>query len=145
MAVVRDLLARKGTDVVSIQPTASVLEAARLMNDRGVGGVVVVDEANALLGIFTERDILRRVVAAGLPPETTKVADVFTRDIITCTPEMNVEEVGSLMTTRRVRHLPVIDAGGLHGVVTIGDLLAHRLSDQETTIQHLNSYVFDMR
>ena len=145
MPVVRDLLARKGTDVVSIQPNATVLEAARLMNDRGVGGVVVVDEANALLGIFTERDILRRVVAAGLPPETTKVADVFTRDIITCTPEMNVEEVGSLMTTRRVRHLPVVDAGGLHGVVTIGDLLAHRLSDQETTIQHLNSYVFDMR
>jgi CBS domain-containing protein len=145
MPVVRDLLARKGTDVVSIQPTATVLEAARLMNDRGVGGVVVVDEANALLGIFTERDILRRVVAAGLPPETTKVADVFTRDIITCTPEMNVEEVGSLMTTRRVRHLPVVDAGGLHGVVTIGDLLAHRLSDQESTIQHLNSYVFDMR
>ena len=145
MAVVRDLLARKGTDVVSIQPTASVLEAARLMNDRGVGGVVVVDEDNALLGIFTERDILRRVVAAGLPPETTSVADVFTRDIVTCTPDMNVEEIGSIMTTRRVRHLPVVDARGLHGVVTIGDLLAHRLSDQETTIQHLNSYVFDMR
>ena len=145
MAVVRDLLARKGTDVVSIQPTASVLEAARLMNDRGVGGVVVVDEANSLLGIFTERDILRRVVAASLPPETTRVADVFTRDIVTCSPDMNVEEIGAIMTTRRVRHLPVVDAGVLHGVVTIGDLLAHRLSDQETTIQHLNSYVFDMR
>jgi CBS domain-containing protein len=145
MAVVRDLLARKGTDVVSIQPTASVLEAARLMNDRGVGGVVVVDEANSLLGIFTERDILRRVVAAGLPPETTSVADVFTRDIVTCTPDMNVEEIGAIMSTRRVRHLPVVDVLGLHGVVTIGDLLAHRLSDQETTIQHLNSYVFDMR
>ena len=145
MAVVRDLLARKGTDVVSIQPTATVLEAARLMNDRGVGGVVVVDEANALLGIFTERDILRRVVAAGLPPETTSVADVFTRDIVTCAPDMNVEEIGMIMTTRRVRHLPVVDERGLHGVVTIGDLLAHRLSDQETTIQHLNSYVFDMR
>jgi CBS domain-containing protein len=145
MAVVRDLLARKGTDVVSIQPTATVLEAARLMNDRGVGGVVVVDEANSLLGIFTERDILRRVVAAGLPPETTSVADVFTRDIVTCTPDMNVEEIGAIMSTRRVRHLPVVDVLGLHGVVTIGDLLAHRLSDQETTIQHLNSYVFDMR
>jgi len=145
MAVVRDLLARKGTDVVSIQPTATVLEAARLMNDRGVGGVVVVDEANALLGIFTERDILRRVVAAGLPPETTSVADVFTRDIVTCTPDMNVDEIGAIMSTRRVRHLPVVDVTGLHGVVTIGDLLAHRLSDQETTIQHLNSYVFDMR
>ena len=145
MAVVRDLLARKGTDVVSIQPSASVLEAARLMNDRGVGGVVVVDETHSLIGIFTERDILRRVVAAGLPPETTRVADVFTRDIVTCSPDMNVEEIGSIMTTRRVRHLPVVDAGGLRGVVTIGDLLAHRLSDQETTIQHLNSYVFDMR
>jgi len=145
MAVVRDLLARKGTDVVSIQPTATVLEAARLMNDRGVGGVVVVDDANSLLGIFTERDILRRVVAGGLPPETTQVADVFTRDIVTCAPDMNVEEIGMIMTTRRVRHLPVVDERGLHGVVTIGDLLAHRLSDQETTIQHLNSYVFDMR
>ena len=145
MAVVRDLLARKGTDVVSIQPTATVLEAARLMNDRGVGGVVVVNEANSLLGIFTERDILRRVVAVGLPPETTSVAAVFTRDIVTCSPDMNVEEIGSIMSTRRVRHLPVVDERGLHGVVTIGDLLAHRLSDQETTIQHLNSYVFDMR
>ena len=145
MAVVRDLLNRKGTDVVSIAPTASVLDAARLMNDRGVGGVLVVDESKRLLGIFTERDILRRVVAAGLPPETTSVADVFTRDIVTCTPDMNVEEIGSIMSTRRVRHLPVVDVLGLHGVVTIGDLLAHRLSDQESTIQHLNSYVFDMR
>ena len=145
MAVVRDLLNRKGTNIVSVAPTATVLEAARLMNDRSVGGVLVVDDTGALLGIFTERDILRRVVAAGLPPETTSVADVFTRDIVTCTPDMNVDEIGSIMTTRRVRHLPVVDVVGLHGVVTIGDLLAHRLSDQETTIQHLNSYVFDMR
>ena len=145
MPVVRDLLARKGTDVVSITPSASVLEAARLMNDRSVGGLVVVDEAGALLGIFTERDILRRVVAANLSAETTKVADVFTRDIITCVPETTVDECGAIMSNRRVRHLPVVDAGGLHGVVTIGDLLAHRVSDQETTIQHLNSYVFDMR
>ena len=145
MAVVRDLLARKGTDVVSIAPTASVLEAAQLMNERSVGGVLVVDEAGALLGIFTERDILRRVVAANLSPETTKVADVFTRDVVTCIPETSVDECGAIMSNRRVRHLPVVDARGLHGVVTIGDLLAHRLSDQETTIQHLNSYVFDTR
>ncbi len=145
MAVVRDLLNRKGTDIVSVQPTASVLEAARLMNDRSVGGLLVVDEAGALLGIFTERDILRRVVAAGLPPESTKVADVFTRDVVTCVPETSVDECGAIMSGRRVRHLPVVDTRGLHGVVTIGDLLAHRVSEQETTIQHLNSYVFDMR
>ena len=145
MAVVRDLLARKGTDVVSIAPTATVLEAAQLMNERSVGGVLVVDEAKQLLGIFTERDILRRVVVAGLRPESTTVAEVFTKAIVTCPPETSVDECGAIMTSRRVRHLPVVDANGLHGVVTIGDLLAHRVSDQETTIQHLNSYVFDMR
>lgn len=145
MAVVRDLLNRKGTSIVSVAPTASVLEAARLMNDRSVGGLLVVDEAGALLGIFTERDILRRVVAANLSPESTKVADVFTRDIVTTTPDTHIDDCGALMSSRRVRHLPVVDAQGLHGVVTIGDLLAHRVSEHETTIQHLNSYVFDMR
>jgi CBS domain-containing protein len=145
MAVVRDLLARKGTDVVSIAPTATVLDAARLMNDRSVGGVLVVDSDNQLLGIFTERDILRRVVAAGLPPDTTKVSEVFTQGIVTCGPDTTVDECGALMSSRRVRHLPVVDARGLHGVVTIGDLLAHTVSEHETTIQHLNSYVFDMR
>jgi len=145
MAVVRDLLNRKGTSIVSIAPTATVLEAARLMNDRSVGGVLVVNDAGSLLGIFTERDILRRVVAAGLPPDSTKVSDVFTPDVVTTTPDMSVEECGAIMSSRRVRHLPVVDAKGLHGVVTIGDLLAHRVSEHETTIQHLNSYVFDMR
>ena len=145
MAVVRDLLNRKGTNIVSIGPTATVLEAARLMNDRSVGGLVVVDEKGALLGIFTERDILRRVVAAGLSPETTKVSEVFTRDVVTTTPDAPVEQCGAIMSNRRVRHLPVVDANGLHGVVTIGDLLAHQVSEHETTIQHLNSYVFDMR
>ena len=145
MAVVRDLLNRKGTSIVSVAPTATVLEAARLMNDRSVGGLLVVDDAGTLLGIFTERDILRRVVAAGIPPESTKVSDVFTRDVVTTTPDMSVDECGAIMSSRRVRHLPVVDAKGLHGVVTIGDLLAHRVSEHETTIQHLNSYVFDMR
>jgi CBS domain-containing protein len=145
MAVVRDLLNRKGTNIVSVAPTATVLEAARLMNDRSVGGVLVVDDTGALLGIFTERDILRRVVAAGLPPDSTKVSEVFTRDVVTTAPDTSVDECGALMSSRRVRHLPVVDAAGLHGVVTIGDLLAHQVSEHETTIQHLNSYVFDMR
>jgi CBS domain-containing protein len=145
MASVRDLLNRKGTNIVSVAPTATVLEAARLMNDRSVGGVLVVDDAGSLLGIFTERDILRRVVAAGLAPDTTKVSEVFTRDVVTTSPTTSVDECGALMTSRRVRHLPVVDASGLHGVVTIRDLLAHQVSEHETTIQHLNSYVFDMR
>jgi CBS domain-containing protein len=66
-------------------------------------------------------------------------------DVVTTSPDTSVDDCGALMSSRRVRHLPVIDGTGLHGVVTIGDLLAHRVSEHETTIQHLNSYVFDMR
>ena len=145
MATVRDLLARKGTDVVSIAPTASVLEAAQLMNERSIGGLLVVGPDQQLVGIFTERDILRRVVAANRVPAATTVGDVLTADVTTCLPETSVEECGAIMTTRRIRHLPVVDAGGLHGVVTSGDVLAYQVAEQQETIQYMNSYMFDLR
>jgi CBS domain-containing protein len=145
MAIVRDLLATKGTGVVSVAPTATVREAAQIMNDRGVGGVLVLDDERTLVGIFTERDILRRVVAADRPPATTRVADVLTAAVVTCAPTTSVEECSAIMTAKRVRHLPVVDADGLHGVVSIGDLLAFRVFEQETTIQYMNSYVFNVR
>ena len=144
MATVRDILAVKGGQVLTVSPHATVLDAAQRMNEHKIGSLVVLEHGR-VAGIFTERDILRRVVAAGLAPDTTKVADVFTRDVVTTSPNTSVDECGALMSSRRVRHLPVVDATGLHGVVTIGDLLAHQVSEHETTIQHLNSYVFDMR
>lgn len=145
MATVRELLARKGTEVVSIAPTASVLDAARLMNERGVGGVLVLDPAQQLVGIFTERDILRRVVATGRDAAATLVGEVLTAPVITCLPDTSVEECSAIITTRRVRHLPVVDAGALLGVVTSGDILAHRVAEHEATIQYMNSYMFDVR
>ena len=145
MATVRELLARKGTDVVSVAPTASVLDAARLMNERGTGSVLVIGDARQPVGIFTERDILRRVVAAGRDAATTRVGEVSTTDLVTCVPETSVEECGAIMTTRRIRHLPVVDADGLHGVVSSGDVLAHQVAEQEATIQYMNSYMFDLR
>jgi CBS domain-containing protein len=145
MALVRDLISRKGSDVVSVPPTASVLEAAQLMNERSMGSVLVVDAEGHLAGIFTERDILRRVVAAGRDPSTTPVSEVLTTAVVTCGPGTPIDECEAIMTTKRIRHLPVVDGSGLHGVVTIGDLLAHRVGEHETTIQHLNSYVFDVR
>src|SRR4051794_12335328 len=113
MATVRDLLATKGTTVVSIAPTATVLEAAQLMNERGIGGVLVMDAVQHLVGIFTERDILRRVVAADRAPSATLVSEVLTTAVVTCQPETTVDECGAIMTSRRVRHLPVIDARGV--------------------------------
>jgi CBS domain-containing protein len=145
MATVRDLLDRKGTHVVSIEPEATVIEAARRMNDHGVGGLLVVSTDGALLGIFTERDILRRVMAVGLDGAVTRVSDVFTSDVITCLPETSVEECAAIMSSRRIRHLPVCDPSGLRGLVTSGDVLAFRVEESEATVQYMNSYMFDIR
>ncbi len=144
MATLRDLLALKGHEVVAVQPGDTVLRAANLMNERNIGGVVVLD-GDQLAGIFTERDVLRRVVAPGLDPATTSVAAVMTTPVITCQPELSVDDCAALMTTRGVRHLPVRDAAGLTGMVTMQDLLAHQVSEQQTTIAQMNSYLFDLR
>lgn len=145
MATVRDLLDRKGTHIVSIGPEATVVEAARRMNDCGVGGLLVVTADGTLLGIFTERDILRRVVALGLDSAVVRVLEVLTTDVISCLPETSVEECAAIMSSRRIRHLPVCDPTGLRGLVTSGDVLAFRVEESEATVQYMNSYMFDLR
>ncbi len=145
MPKVRDILARKGVAVVSIAPTNTVFEAAELMNERGVGGLLVVDEHKNLVGVFTERDILRRVVVAGRNPKTTQVAEVQTTSVVTCLPETSLDECSAIMTKRRIRHLPVADDNTVYGVVTIGDLLAFQVAEHESTIEYLNSYMFGTR
>jgi CBS domain-containing protein len=144
MATVREILARKGSEVVTAAPESTVLEAAQLMNARGIGAVPVM-EYGALVGIFTERDLMRRVVAEGLDPRATRVRQVMTGEPLTARPETTVEDCGALMTARRIRHLPVLGTGGLVGIVTIGDLLAFQVADQAVTIAQLNSYVYDVR
>ena len=144
MATVKDILGRKGRDVVTIVADDSVLSAARLMNKRGIGGIVVLED-DEVIGIFTERDILRRVVAERRDPTTTLIRDVMTTPVMTCKLEAKLEECTALMTDKRVRHIPVVDADGLCGIVTSGDILAYQVSEQADTIQYLNSYVFDLR
>lgn len=144
MDLVRDLLARKGTDIVAVAPGATVLEAARLMNARGTGSVLVL-EGKKLAGIFTERDVLRRVVAEQRDPSTTAVRDVMTTSLITCKPETPVEECAGVMTQRRIRHLPVVGPEGLCGLVTSGDVLAFQFAEQEATLKHLSNYFYDVR
>ncbi len=144
MSTVKDILTRKGSDVVTIVADDSVLSAARLMNKRGIGGIVVIED-DEVIGIFTERDILRRVVAERRDPTNTLIRDVMTTPVMTCKPEAKLEECTALMTDKRVRHIPVVDADGLCGIVTSGDILAYQVSEQADTIQYLNSYVFDLR
>jgi CBS domain-containing protein len=144
MSAVRDILARKGSTLISVRPADTVLRAATRMNEEGIGGVLVMD-GDDLAGIFTERDVLRRVVAAGLDPARTTVGQVLTSSVVTCEPQTSIDECAALMTTRHIRHLPVREAGRLVGLVTIGDILAFRVSEQQSTIEQMNNYLFDLR
>ena len=144
MPAVRDILARKGTLVVTATPGTTVLEAARLMNQRGIGAVVVMEGAS-LRGIFTERDLMVRVVAEQKDPSATLVGEVMSRRLVTARAETKIDECAALMTQQRIRHLPVLSGDTLAGVITIGDLLAFRLDEQEMTITQLNSYLYDVR
>jgi CBS domain-containing protein len=144
MPSVRDVLARKGPDVIAVSPTTSVLEAAHLMNARGVGSVLVL-EGSTLQGIFTERDVLRRVVGERRDPATTLVQEVMTHAVVTCRVETTLAECVAVISGQRLRHLPVLGPEGLVGLISSGDVLAFQLSEQEATIQQLNSYVYDVR
>ena len=144
MATLRDILAQKGHEVISVDSTESVLHAADLMNQRNIGGVVVLEDGR-LAGIFTERDVLRRVVAQGRDPTTTPVGSVMSAPVITCRSDLSVDECAALLTTRGIRHLPVRDKDELAGVVTIRDIMAHQVSEQQATIAQMNSYLFDLR
>jgi CBS domain-containing protein len=144
VATVRDILAKKGSDIISVTPGETVVKAALLMNERGIGGLVVT-EGKRLTGIFTERDILRRVVAQRRDPATTKVADVMTSPVTACAPDTPVDECAAMMTAKRIRHLPVVSDKGLAGVITIGDVLAFQVSEQQQTIDYMHHFMFDLR
>jgi CBS domain-containing protein len=143
MATVRDILARKGTHVFTIGPEASVMDAAVLMNEHKVGALVVIDDGRAVIGMFTERDVLRRVVGEQRDPVTTRVADVMTTEVICATPDTTIEEARGAMKNRRIRHLPLVDDDRrLMGIISIGDLNAYQTSDQEQTIYLLQEYLY---
>jgi CBS domain-containing protein len=144
MPTVREIIARKGPTVVTVTPDSTVLEAAQLMNARGIGAVLVM-EGRELQGIFTERDVMRRVVAEQRDPATTLVREVMTTALVTTHADAPMTECAALMTNRRIRHLPVMGPEGLSGVITTGDLMAFQVAEQAVTIAQLNSYVYDTR
>jgi CBS domain-containing protein len=144
MATVKDILSKKGASVITLVASDSVLDAARIMNTEGIGGLVVTD-GGVMVGIFTERDILRRVVSEQRDPGTTQLRDVMTSPVVYCPSDAKLEELTALMTEKRIRHLPVMDEGELCGIVTTGDLLAFEVKEQAYTIEHLHKYVYDIR
>jgi len=142
MSTVRDILVKKGSGVLTTGKDSTVLEAAILMNEHKVGALVVL-EAGRIAGMFTERDVLRRIVGERRDPVTTRVADVMTTEVVCCTLETSIDEARGSMKNRRIRHLPVVDPDKrLLGLISIGDLNAHHASAQEQTIHLLHDYIY---
>jgi CBS domain-containing protein len=141
MAKVHDILVSKGGSVATIDHGAFALDAAVLMNNRKIGAVVIMD-GSRIAGIFTERDLMNRVIVAGKDPSKTRLDEVMTREVRACSPDSPLEECRAAMTHHRLRHLPVVnEEGGLIGIVSIGDIVAREIAHQEETIRFLNDYI----
>ena len=140
MATAEQLTAIKGGAIASLPPQATVLEAAQLMNDRHIGSVLVT-EGNQPVGIFTERDVMRRVVAEQRDPATTTLADVMTSPVACAAPHTTLDEIRTVMRDKRIRHVPVVNGGAVLGMISLGDLNKAEHDGQVETIRYLEQYM----
>jgi CBS domain-containing protein len=138
--VVRSVLKRKGNEVWFVAPDQTVYEAIERMADKGVGALLVIS-AGKLLGIISERDYARKVILKGKSSKTTHVTEIMTSPVIAVTPDTAVDECMGILTKNRIRHLPVMEAEKVLGVVSIGDLVKWVVSEQGETIEHLQNYI----
>lgn len=137
---IRAVVDSKGGRVLSIDGGAMVRDAVAIMNEHLIGSLLVLDGPR-LIGIFTERDVLVRVVGDGRDPATVRVGEVMTRQIMVVEPDTTVQQAMSLMTTRRCRHLPVLEDGRVVGLISIGDLTRWVIRDQLRSIEDLTDFI----
>jgi CBS domain-containing protein len=140
----QSILHKKGADVATVDRKTTVLEAAKTMNQRRIGAVVVTD-GDRVVGIFTERDILNRIVAAGKDPKTTRVEEVMTSPMACCRRDTPLADCKAVMSQKRIRHLPVVEDGKLFGLISAGDIVAGEVADQQATIEYLHEYLYGRR
>jgi len=140
MHTIRQILKEKGGTIWSVTPEDTVYEAIRLMALKGIGALVVLDDSN-LHGVFSERDYARKVILDGRSSRETAVGDICSSPAITISPRATADEGLALMTSKRIRHLPVVEDGELLGVVSIGDLVNAVIGDQRQLIEQLERYV----
>lgn len=141
MSTVQSILDRKGSMVLAVHPGITVYSAACLMNEKRIGGLVVLED-NVIAGVFTERDILKRVVGAGLDPAYTTVREVMTTPVCTCSPDMAIDDLVEIMSKRRMRHVPVVRDGYLAGIITSGDIFVQQLQDSKAELIYLHEYMY---
>jgi CBS domain-containing protein len=140
MTSVRDLLAIKGNAVWSTTPESSVYQALQMMAEKDVGALVVL-EGGKIAGMFTERDYARKLVLHGKFSRDTQVRDVMTEAVVTVGPKQTIAECMRIMTSKRFRHLPVVDEGSMIGLISIGDVVRSIITDQQATIGQLEDYI----
>ena len=141
MHTIGQLLESKGKDIWSIAPHATVFEALEIMAEKNVGVLLVIDDGE-VVGIFSERDYARKVILKGKSSKDTSVGDLMTKEVLYVNPQNTLQECMALMTTKHIRHMPVfVENNQLIGVVTLGDVVKHIISDQEFTIRELEKYI----
>ena len=140
MKRVKDILEVKGREIWSIEPGASVYDAMKLMAEKEIGSLLVM-EGGKLVGLISERDYARKVILKGRSSRTTQVREIMTAHVLYAQLEQNIEECMALMTEKRVRHLPVVDEGQLIGVISIGDLVKSIITEQRFVIEQLERYI----
>ncbi|MBT5558905.1 MAG: CBS domain-containing protein [Proteobacteria bacterium] len=137
---IEQLLAKKGNDVCSINPEASVYEAIQKMAEKNVGALLVMHE-DKVAGIISERDYTRKLILKNRSSKDTPVADVMTKDVCYVTQQEQVNECMALMTEKRIRHLPVIEDGKVLGVISLGDVVKTIIDEQDHEIQDYEQYI----
>lgn len=140
MRTVRHLLDAKSPEVFAIGPDAPVIDAVRLMAEKGIGALLVMQEGR-LAGILSERDYARKVVLQGRASSTTPVRDIMTADVVSVGLDDSAERCMQIVTESRIRHLPVVDRGAVLGVVSIGDLVKAVIEDQQHELDQLQRYI----
>jgi CBS domain-containing protein len=139
--LIGQILAGKGRDVVTTRPDATIAEVAKLLKAKRIGAVVVLDAEGALCGIISERDLARGLADHGSKLLEMPVSRLMTAEVVTCSPEDGLERLMKQMTEGRFRHLPVVQDGRMVGIISIGDVVKHRLQELENEAHLLHDYI----
>jgi CBS domain-containing protein len=138
---VRAILTLKGRDCVTIAPDATLAAAANLLSEHRIGALVITGPDRRVVGILSERDIVHQVSAKGAAALTQPVGGAMTREVVTCTEDETIPQLMQRMTTHRFRHMPVVDRGQLAGIISIGDVVKHRVAELEREHDALKEYI----
>ena len=141
MGKVRDVLKLKGNSIFSVKPSITVYEALEIMVEKNIGALLVCDQSNKFVGIFTERDYARKVILKGKTSRETSIKEVMAENPVTATPDTSIDECMKIMSAKSIRYIPVLNNGELVGLISIGDVVEFTINEQRYIIEDLEHYI----